>query len=140
MIEHVAHLLQLHQQAVMTGRVTGRVEHDHGAVAEHVLVAGTGSTLPPPLIQLANGAVLALRRLGVGQHVPVALADQQRGLRERADLAGVVTVVVADGDVLDLSGVSLSCASRSTRLTLGATSGRGQACRCPRSCSRRRAG
>ena len=36
--QHVAHLSQPDQQAVMAGRMSRRVQHDDGAVAEHVLV------------------------------------------------------------------------------------------------------
>ena len=52
---HITCLRQLDEQAVMARRVPRRAEHDHGAVAKHVLVEGERFDLPSPLIQLSNG-------------------------------------------------------------------------------------
>ena len=53
--DHGTHLRQLDQQAVMARRVPGRVEHDHAAVAEHVLVVRERLDLVLALVQPSNG-------------------------------------------------------------------------------------
>jgi len=89
------------------------------------LSSGTASTLPSPLIQLANGAETAPSGgLGLVKASQSTLADQQRRLGKRARLADMVAVIMADAEVLEsCSGLRLICASWSTRLTLGATLG-----------------
>src|SRR6185295_1862379 len=103
--QHRAHLLQPDQQGAMARRVTRHPEHDHGAVAEHVLVHGQRLDLPlfiDPALEARD--VGALHRRRRGDPVPVALADEQHRVRERRELAGMVAVKVADADVLDLLG------------------------------------
>ena len=103
--QHRAHVLQPDQQAAMARRVTRHPEHGHAAVAEHVLVPGQRLDLPllvDPALEARD--VGALHRRRRGDAVPVALADEQRRVRERRELAGVVAVEVADADELDLVG------------------------------------
>ena len=60
--------------------------------------------------QLADVARVVLgagHGLWRGDPSPLALADQQRGVGERAELAGVVGVKMADADLLDLLGLDL---------------------------------
>src|SRR6185369_8402917 len=54
-----------------------------------------------------GGDVGAGHRLGRRDRRPLALADQERRVRQRAELTGVVWVKVADADVLHLLGQDL---------------------------------
>src|ERR1700730_3501268 len=103
--QHRAHVLQPDQQAAMARRVTRHPQNDHAAVAEHVLVPGQRLDLPAfadPALE-ARGIGAWHRRRG-DDPVPVAFSDEQRGVGERLELAGMVAVKVADADVLDLLG------------------------------------
>src|SRR5262245_25154400 len=72
------------------------------------LSSGTGSTLPSPLIQFENGAGLAFSGgLGLVSTSQSPLPISSVDLRERADLADVIAVIVADADVLDLLGLDV---------------------------------
>src|SRR6202043_1384540 len=81
--EHVALLFQPDQQGVMAGRMPGRVQHDDGAVAEHVLVERCGLDLAA-----AADPVCKIRGVHPGSRlcgcecVPIALADQERRFRK----------------------------------------------------------
>ncbi len=92
----------------MARRVARHVEHHDGAVAEHVFVLrdllGFACAVEPVLERRRIGRARRRRAL---EHVPVALPDQQRRLRERSGLAGVIAVIVADADILDLLGLDL---------------------------------
>src|SRR5215470_7665253 len=57
--QHVAHLSQPDQQAVMAGRMSRRVQHDDGAVAEHIFVQRHG-------FDLAAAADPIGKRRGIG--------------------------------------------------------------------------
>src|SRR5206468_10148024 len=73
----------------MARRVTQRPENDHAAVAEHVLVPGQRLDFPffidPALETRGIGALHRRRRRDL---LPVALADEQRRVRERRELPG----------------------------------------------------
>src|SRR5580765_4260106 len=103
-----AHFLQPDQQRAVARRVTRHPEHDHAAVAEHVLVPGQRldrSVFADPALEARD--IRALHRRRRDDPVPVALADEQRRVRERGELTGMVAVKVADADVLDLLGRNL---------------------------------
>jgi hypothetical protein len=101
--DHGAHLRQLDQEAVMTRRVAGRVEHDHAAVAEHVLVCNDRLDLVLALGPTLKWLVVhALGWIGARDAIPVALADQQQRLGKRCGLAGVIGMIVTDADIFDL--------------------------------------
>ena len=88
--------------------MAGRAQDDDRAVAEHVLVERQrldGAAAADPVGKGAG--VHALRGLRRRDGVPIALADEQRGFRERRELARVVGVVVADADILHLVGRDL---------------------------------
>ena len=59
------------------------------------------------------------RRLGIGDDIPIALADEQRRLRKLACLAGVVAVIMADADVLHLCGRDLELREKIGEARLG---------------------
>ena len=104
--QHIAGLRQLHHQAVMTGRMAGRVQHQHGAVAKHILVQSQRLDLALAFDPVREWLWVHTRRgLRTGQRIPITLADQERRLRERADLTDVVAMIVADADILDLIGL-----------------------------------
>src|ERR1700744_6496901 len=88
----------------MAGRVPRRAQHDHRAVAEHILVNGLrfnlALTLDPTLERLD---VRTFRWLGARDSVPLPGADQDSCLRKRRELAGVIRVIVADADIFDLT-------------------------------------
>ena len=125
--QHRAHVAQLDQQAAVAGRVARRREHDHAAVAEHILVTRQG-------FDLAAAADPARERRRVdarggwcgGQHVPVPLADQQRRGGKCAGLSGVVAVVVADADVFDLLGLDVEFGKLLRQRCLGCCGARAQ--------------
>src|SRR5215467_2732771 len=106
--QHIAGLRQLDQQGVMPGRVPRRVQHKHAAITEHVLVErhrlDLALALDPARERLR---VHAGAWLSAGQRIPVALADQERRLRKRSDLADMVTMIMTDADILDLLGREL---------------------------------
>ena len=58
--------------------------------------------------------------LGSVNDIPVALADEQRRLRKLPRLSGVVAVIVADGDVLDLRRSDLELREEIREVVLGA--------------------
>ena len=67
----------------MTRRVPRRAEHDHGAVAEYILVKGKRFDLAlafNPAIERLK--VYAFGRLRTGNGIPVALTNQQRRPRK----------------------------------------------------------
>jgi hypothetical protein len=67
------------------------------------LSAGCGSTLLPPLIHgVKRWDVGARHRFRRGERRPLALADQKGRARQRAELAGVIGMEVADADELHL--------------------------------------
>src|SRR5262245_13811393 len=82
----------------MAGRVPRRIQHDHAAVAEHVLVERHRLDLALALDPVRERNRIGHGRGFAGQHVPVALTDQQRRLRKRGDLADVIGVIVADAE------------------------------------------
>jgi hypothetical protein len=53
-----------------------------------------------------------IRVSGVGQCIPVALADQECRFRKRIHLPNVVAVIVADADKLDVLGLELQLAQK----------------------------
>src|SRR5262249_49272471 len=75
--QHVSHLSPPYQQAVMAGRMSERVQHADGAVAEYILVQHHGFNLAA-----AADPVRKWRGIGhriwiwTGQHVPITFADQ----------------------------------------------------------------
>src|SRR6516162_9055243 len=104
--DHGARLRQLDEKAVMARRVPGRVEHDHAAIAEHVLVVHERLDLVLTLGPTLEWFVVhALGRVGARDPIPVALADQQQRLGKRRDLAGVIGMIVADADIFNLIGL-----------------------------------
>src|SRR5262249_57776714 len=89
----------------MPRRVPRRPENDHAAVAEYVLVRGQRLDLPlfiDPALEARD--IGALHRRRRGDLVPVTLSDEQRRVRERRELAGMVGVKVTDADELHLIG------------------------------------
>jgi len=99
---------QMMQQAGMAGRVPRRAQHDHRAVTEYVLVGGHRLDLAVAFDPIRERReVHACGRLRAGYRIPVALADQERRLRERTDLAGVIGVIMADADKCNLLGLEL---------------------------------
>ncbi len=86
--------------------MSGRIQHDHAAVAEHILVVGERLDLAFALDPAGKRrCVDALRRCRGRDRLPVAFADQQQSLRKRGDLPGVVGMEMADADIFDLIGV-----------------------------------
>jgi len=78
--------------------------------------------MPPPLIQFANGGTFRPDRIWARQHIPIALADQQRRLRKRADLADMVALEGLMPTNLNLVGRELELREPGRlTLTLGAT-------------------
>src|SRR5262245_17681633 len=92
----------------MAGCVAWCVQHDHAAVAKDVLVSRKRfnfATSADPVRELS--VVDTGRGRGRTENVPVAFADEQRRLWERAYLASVVAVVVTHADELHLIGRDL---------------------------------
>jgi tripartite-type tricarboxylate transporter receptor subunit TctC len=101
-------LLQPHEQRLVTRRMARRAQHHHRAVAEHVLVGGLRLDLAgaaEPVLEARD--VRARHGLGRGERLPFLLADEQRRVRHRVQLAGVVGVEMADADILHLLGLDL---------------------------------
>src|SRR6516164_2796201 len=77
--DHGAHVLELHQEDVMAGRVPRRIEHHDGAVPEYVLIEPYRLDLAAAADPVGEVRVISagdLGCVGVDQHVPVALADR----------------------------------------------------------------
>ena len=58
--QHVSRLRQLDQETVMAGRVPRRIQHDHAAIAEHILVERNGLDLAlafDPICERRGGRV-----------------------------------------------------------------------------------
>src|SRR6266516_8182485 len=102
--QEIVSRLEAHEQAGVPGRVAGRADHPHRAVAPNVLVERQRLDLAGirarPVLEAR--LVRALHRRDCRDAIPVALADEQRRIRERRELAGVVGVEVADADVFHL--------------------------------------
>ena len=66
----------------MARRVTRRVEHDDGAVAEDILVAGQRLRFSTAADPIGERRGTRSRSLRVSQEIPVAFSYQQRRLRK----------------------------------------------------------
>ena len=100
--------LRRHEQDAVPRRVARGAQHHDRAVAEHVLVRALWldlALLGDPLLE-ALRVRTAHRRAGVDA-VPIALADKQRRVPERPELAGVVGVEMADADVFHVIGIDV---------------------------------
>jgi hypothetical protein len=87
-----------HEQAVVTRRVCGASMMT--LPLPNVLNLWDGLNRAPPLIQCETSCGLVARwRLGAGQHIPIAPANQQCHLGKRMCLPNVVAVIT-DADKL----------------------------------------
>ena len=92
----------------MARRVTWRIQHHDGAVAEYVLVPREWLHFAPTADPVREWrGVDGPRRLGVGEDVPVSFTNEQSCLRKGAHLSGVVAVIMTDADVLHVIGREL---------------------------------
>ena len=95
---------QSRQQAVMARGMAGCGQHDHAPIAEYILVAGNHIDIVRRAVDPAPegcGVHVGCRLRG-GDRLPVSLADQQPGMGKFRQLAGMVEMIMADGDGLDL--------------------------------------
>src|SRR4029434_3852940 len=74
---------------------------------------------------LKRREVHAEDRFRAADRIPVALADQERRLWKRTDLAGVSGVIMADADVLDLLGFDVDLRQEVDQADLWRHVGRG---------------